>query len=311
MANEMEWKATSAADRRPVVLVTNDDGIDAPGLRFLVAQLVGARYTVLVSAPDKDYSAVSHGITWRHALRAKRVEIEGATAFAISGTPADCASLGVSGELFDGLIPDLVISGINVGHNSGYHIVYSGTVAGAREAFFNGVPSLAISYNWVGSKSTVDDLKLAAEACMPLINAVVYEVKNKSFPEGCFFNVDVPTDVSHFKGFKITKQGKFLMRVGWEQTTVDMPTLESYQTANISTVNTGSSEDSGSVAENQLLFKRVPARVKNEEVEEEETDHRALMDGYITVTPIGGLSCNVEYLPELKTWLEHRLASSL
>ncbi|XP_078180764.1 survival protein SurE-like phosphatase/nucleotidase [Carex rostrata] len=310
MANEMDCKAT-IADERPTVLVTNDDGIDAPGLRFLVAHLVAARYVVLVSAPDKDYSAVSHGITWRHAMKAKRVEIEGAIAFAISGTPADCASLGVSGKLFDGLVPDLVISGINVGHNCGYHIVYSGTVAGAREAFFCGVPSLAISHNWVGSKSTVDDLKLAAEACMPLINAVLYEVKNKSFPEGCFLNVDVPTDVSHVKGFKITKQGKFLMRGGWEQTTVDMPTLESYQTANISTANTSSSEGSAPLAENEILFKRVLTRIKNQEVEEGETDHEALMDGYISVTPLGALSCNMETLPELKTWLEQRLASSL
>ncbi|KAJ3670195.1 hypothetical protein LUZ60_010519 [Juncus effusus] len=291
----------------PVVLVTNDDGIDAPGLRFLVDQLVAARFSVLVSAPDKDYSAVSHGITWRHALSAKRIEIQGATAFAISGTPADCASLGVSGKLFDGLIPDLVISGINVGHNCGYHIVYSGTVAGAREAFFCGVPSIAISYNWVGSKSTVDDLKLAAEACLPLVKTILSKLKNNSFPGEYFLNIDIPTDVSHNKGFKITKQGKFLARHGWEQTDVNTASLESYQTANINNATVNSSEENSSITENQLLFKRAPVRRINEEVEEEGEDHRALIDGYITITPIGALSCNVDSLPYLRNWL----ASSL
>ncbi|RWW05861.1 hypothetical protein GW17_00030838 [Ensete ventricosum] len=94
------------AGSRPILLITNDDGIDAPGLRFLVDLLVAAdRYRVLVCAPDSDQSGVGHGITWHRALSAKRAEIMGATAFAVSGSPT------------------CVISGINIGCNCGYHVL--------------------------------------------------------------------------------------------------------------------------------------------------------------------------------------------
>ncbi|XP_073004924.1 uncharacterized protein [Typha latifolia] len=298
---------TTSPTPLPIVMITNDDGIDAPGLRFLVDLLVASgRYRVLVCAPDSDKSGVGHGITWRYALSAKSVEIEGATAFAVPGTPADCASLGVSGKLFHGLVPDLVISGINVGNNCGYHIVYSGTVAGAREAFLHGIPALAISYNWAAGKSSINDLKLAAKVCLPLINAVFVELKNKSYLEGSFLNIDVPTDVAHHKGFKITKQGKFMIKIGWEQTYSSVPAVDTYQTANINDDSVTDSEknSSSSVSENQLLFKRVVAKKNSEEEEEEDTDHKALLEGYITVTPLGALShTEVDAAPYFKGWL--------
>ncbi|XP_043693047.1 5'-nucleotidase SurE-like isoform X2 [Telopea speciosissima] len=184
---------------RPRIMVTNDDGIDAPGLRALVHVLVSTgRYEVQVCAPDSEKSAVSHSITWRRALSVSRVEIEGATAYAVSGTPADCASLGISKVLFPA-VPDLVISGINMGSNCGYHIVYSGTVAGAREAFFYGVPSISVSYDWVRGFSSIHDFKLGAEACLPIINAILTELKNKTYPERCFLNVDLPTTIASHK----------------------------------------------------------------------------------------------------------------
>ncbi|OAY81847.1 5'-nucleotidase SurE [Ananas comosus] len=295
----------------PTVLITNDDGIDAPGLRFLADLLVAAgRYRVLVCAPDSDKSGVGHGVTWRYALSAKRVEIEGATAFAVSGTPADCASLGISGKLFQGVIPDLVISGINVGNNCGYHIVYSGTVAGAREAFLYGIPSLAISYNWSRGESTVQDLKLAAEVCLPLINAVLIELKNKTYPEGSFLNIDIPTDVAHHKGYKVTKQGKFMIRIGWEQTNLSMPAVESYQTANMDIDNVTDSEKSASSSalDDQLLFKKVVVKLSSEVEEEDDTDHKALMEGYITITPLGALSRTEEVPSILELPCEHVFA---
>ncbi|KAG1347611.1 5'-nucleotidase SurE [Cocos nucifera] len=303
----------AAAISKPIVLITNDDGIDAPGLRFLVDLLVATnRYRVLVCAPASDQSAVSHSITWRHALSAKRVEIEGATAFAVTGTPADCASLGISGKIFDGVVPDLVISGINIGCNCGYHVIYSGTVAGAREAFLYGVPALAMSLNWMRDKSTVNDLKLAAEVCLPIVNAVLSELKNKTYPQGSFLNIDVPTDVAHHKGFKITKQGKYMIRIGWEQTNVNAPSMESYQTANIDVDMTPISENNASVPEeSHLLFKRVLSKGHIEEDEAEDTDHKALQEGYITITPLGVLShMEADAMPYFKDWVLH-LASSL
>ncbi|XP_066396932.1 LOW QUALITY PROTEIN: uncharacterized protein [Miscanthus floridulus] len=281
--------AAAATAAAPVLLVTNDDGIDAPGLRFLVDQLVAAgRYRVLVCAPDTDKSGVSHSISWRTALRCKRVDITGATAFGVSGTPADCTSLGISGKLFDGLVPDLVLSGINIGNNCGYHVIYSGTVAGAREAFLYGIPAIAMSYDWVAGRSSVSDLKVSAEVCMPLINAIVTEIKNGTYPQGSFLNVDVPTDAAHHKGYKITKQGTYMARISWEQTVYKKPAVESYQTANMDV--DGDKDSELVTSADDLLFKRVIVGRSSDGVEGEEMDHNSLVDGYITVTPLGALS---------------------
>ncbi|KAJ6828104.1 uncharacterized protein M6B38_365725 [Iris pallida] len=296
------------------VLITNDDGIDAPGLQYLALLLVRTgRYRVLVCAPDSDQSGVGHGISWRNALSAKRFDLEGTTAFAVSGTPADCASLGISGELFDGIIPDLVISGINVGSNCGYHIVYSGTVAASREAFMYGIPSIALSYHWERGKSNVDDLRLAAEACLPIIHAVLTELKNKTYPEGFFLNIDVPTDVPHHKGFKITKQGKSMIKIGWKQTDTNASGIESYQTANMDLDSvTDTEKNAGStISSEQLLFKRVVKQYGFDlDGAEEDIDFRALHEGYIAVTPLRALShMDVDAVPHVKSWLM-RIASS-
>ncbi|CAI9762155.1 unnamed protein product [Fraxinus pennsylvanica] len=196
---ESNINSITCSGDRPTVMVTNDDGIDAPGLRALVRVLVSSnRFKVLVCAPDSEKSAVSHSVTWKNAVSATPVEISGATAFAVSGTPADCTSLGISKALFPS-VPDLVISGINMGSNCGYHVVYSGTVAGAREAFFNGLPSVSLSYDWAGGRSNADDFTLAAEACLPIIIAILSEIKRDTYPQNCFLNIDVPTDVRNHK----------------------------------------------------------------------------------------------------------------
>ncbi|XVF38215.1 hypothetical protein REPUB_Repub20aG0081400 [Reevesia pubescens] len=186
-------------DEKPTVMVTNDDGIDAPGLGALVRVLVSSnRFRVLVCAPDSEKSAVSHSISWRHPVSVKQVHLDGATAYAVSGTPADCTSLGISKALFPS-VPDLVISGINMGSNCGYYVVYSGTVAGAREAFLNDIPAVSVSYDWLGGKSSVDDYALAAEACLPIFSAILAEIKKKSYPLSGFLNIDLPADIANHK----------------------------------------------------------------------------------------------------------------
>lgn len=290
------------AGDRPTVMVTNDDGIDAPGLRSLVRVLVSAnRYKVLVCAPDSEKSAVSHSITWRNAVSVKEVEIDGATAFAVSGTPADCTSLGISKALFPST-PDLVISGINMGSNCGYHIVYSGTVAGAREAFFNGVPSLSISYDWIGSTSCIHDYVLAAEACLPIINAMLSEIKNKTYPQKCFLNVDLPTNVAKHKGYKLTKQGTSIVKMGWRQVTSEAQGGKMLSTMSMETTSSTNSETEGSVmSQERRLFKR---EVKEAIVDDNDTDCRSLQEGYITVTPLGALShAEIDCQAYFQEWL--------
>ncbi|KAK6913939.1 Survival protein SurE-like phosphatase/nucleotidase [Dillenia turbinata] len=249
---------------RQTIMITNDDGIDAPGLQALVRALLSTNlYEVRVCAPDSEKSAVSHSVTLHHALSAKRVEIAGATAFAVSGTPADCASLGLSKELFPTL-PDLVISGINRGSNCGYHIICSGTVAGAREAFIYGVPAISM----VGGKSNVQDFLLAAQACLPLIAAVLNEIKNQRYPQRSFLNVDVPTDVVNHKGYKLTKQSRSMVKLGWRQVTSETQGGKMLSTMTMETASFNPSEAQLPTTQHELmLFKRE-----------------------ITITPLGALS---------------------
>ncbi|KAL4642464.1 hypothetical protein ACB092_02G020000 [Castanea dentata] len=302
-------------ENRPTILVTNDDGIDAPGLQALVRVLVSTqRYNVQVCAPDSEKSAVSHCITWRHPLTVKQVHIDGATAFAASGTPADCASLGISKALFPS-IADLVVSGINMGSNCGYHIIYSGTVAGAREAFFNDLPSVSISYDWVGGKSSVDDYTLAAEACLPIISAILAEIRNQAYPQKCFLNIDLPTDVANNKGYRLTKQGKSIFRMGWKQVTSDMQGGKMLSTMTMEANSEASAEtETSATLPDNLLFKR---EVKGAHVDDEvDTDYQYVREGYITVTPLAALSrADGDSYAFFQNWLpsvaEHASTSSL
>lgn len=286
-------------DIRPTIMVNNDDGIDAPGLRSLVRVLVSTNlFNVRVCAPDSEKSAVSHGITWRHPISAKQVEIEGAAAFAVSGTPADCSSLGISDALFPS-IPDLVLSGINMGSNCGYHIVYSGTVAGAREAFFNNIPAISLSYDWVGGVSTIDDYTLAAEACLPIINAVLAEIKNKTYPKRCFLNIDLPTNIRCHKGYRLTTQGKSIFTMGWKQVT------NSGRGKMLSTMvmdmDSPESIDSSILPQGERLFRRVAIE---HSIDDADTDIRSLQEGYISVSPLGAISpAEAECQAYFKDWL--------
>ncbi|KAL8242373.1 hypothetical protein R6Q59_012675 [Mikania micrantha] len=290
---------------RPTIMVTNDDGIDAPGLQALVRVLVSTnRYRVWVCAPDSEKSAVSHSITWRHALSAKKADISGAMAFAVSGTPADCTSLGISKALFPS-VPDLVLSGINMGSNCGYHIVYSGTVAGAREAFFYDVPSVSMSYDydWVGGTSSVDDFTLAAEACLPLINAILVEIKNKTYPQKCFLNVELPTNILKHKGYKLTKQGNSISKMGWKQVLSDAQGGHMLSTMINDPNSAASNVDVKVASQDNLLFKR-EVLVKGGQVENGDTDYCFLKDGYITVSPLGALShADIDCQTFFKEWL--------
>ncbi|XP_047317163.1 5'-nucleotidase SurE [Impatiens glandulifera] len=299
----MENEADGGGNR-PTIMVTNDDGIDAPGLQALVRALVSTnRFQLLVCAPDSEKSAVSHSITWRHALSVKRMDIDGTLAsYGVSGTPADCTSLGISGELFP-TVPDLVISGINKGNNCGYHIVYSGTVAGAREAFFYDIPAISISYDWSMGKSKDDDFTLAAQACLPIIGAILADIKNKTYPTNCFLNIDLPTNVENHKGYKLTKQGKTFFKLGWKQVASEAEggNLLSTMAMEANPSLTPKTDDANAKSEERLLFKR---DLKGSQTEDGETDHNSLKEGYITVTPLGALSnAEIDSQKYFKEWL--------
>ncbi|XP_047950960.1 5'-nucleotidase SurE-like [Salvia hispanica] len=275
----------------PTVLVTNDDGIDAPGLQALVRTLVSSDlFQVFVCAPNSEKSAVSHCITWRKPISAKPHDISGAVAFAVSGTPADCTSLGISKALFPSM-PDLVISGINMGSNCGYHVVYSGTVAGAREAFLNGVPAVSISYKWVHGISNVNDFALAAEVCLPVISSILAEIKNKTYHHNCFLNIDVPTNVVNHKGYRLTKQATTHLKTGWRQVSSDTQGGKMLSTMTMDMDASSYSESEAlNLQDEHRFFEREVTGSPRGEVGGTDLDLFALRDGYISVTPLGALS---------------------
>lgn len=177
------------------ILVTNDDGIEAQGLKALVRELK-REAQVFVVAPEQERSASSHSISLRHPLKVKELE-EGI--WSVDGTVADCVNLGLNRLLKNK--PDLVISGINRGANLGCDIFYSGTVAGAREAVILGVPAFAISVEYAGSEPDYDvPAKFALRFAKYLIR--------KKFNNRVVFNVNFPAiPYEQIKGLKFTSQG--------------------------------------------------------------------------------------------------------
>lgn len=212
--------STSASDEndnsKPVVLVTNGEGIYSLGLVYLVQALVrSGLYNVHVCAPQSDKSVSSHSVTVRETITVTPAEIDGATAYEVSGTPVDCVSLALSGALFSWSKPLLVISGINRGSSCGHHMFYSGVVAGAREALISGVPSLSISLNWKREESQESDFKDAVAVCLPLITAAIRDIEKGVFPKSCFLSIEIPTSPSANKGFKLTKQSMWRSAPNW------------------------------------------------------------------------------------------------
>ena len=175
-----------------LLLVTNDDGVYAPGLKALAAAL-GRLGTVYVVAPDREVSACAQSLTLKHPLRAERVEER---IHAVDGTPADCVNLALVKLL--PRRPDLVVSGINRGANLGEDVFYSGTVGGAREGTFFGVPSIAISL----AARAEADFAPAAEFAIKLASLVL----EKGLPERTLLNVNVPPGAP--MGAVITVQGR-------------------------------------------------------------------------------------------------------
>lgn len=163
------------------IMLTNDDGIQALGIRTLAQVLSEAGHRVSVCAPDRERSAASHSITLRRPLNAEKVDFPCAeTAYAADGTPADCARLGLY------LIPevDLVISGINNGSNLGGACVYSGTVGAAMEAAMSGVPALATSLCAFNQTDYVPAAKVTLKTAEWMMNHLL--------ERGEFYNLNIP-----------------------------------------------------------------------------------------------------------------------
>lgn len=250
------------------ILVTNDDGVQAPGLLAL-AQAMRLFGKVTVFAPDKNWSASGHVKTLERPLRVHEVTLaDGSSAYASDGAPSDCVALPLLGFLEK---VDLVVSGINPYSNIGYDVTYSGTVTAAMEAVIAGVPGIAFS---VASQDKTTNEPTEYSHAAQAAGVVMKKIIAEGLPEGVVLNVNIPyMDFESMKGFVITRQG-----------------LRVYRDA---------------------LDKRIDPRgrpyywIGGEEpigVKEDGTDVGALMDGYVSITPLQLDMTNYKAVDALKKW---------
>lgn len=177
------------------ILITNDDGIHSPGLKELF-EAVKHLGPITITAPDTERSGASTSTTFTTPLKLTSHPWPNATAYHINGTPADCIKLAL-GVLLKDNPPDLVISGINHGTNSGRNVLYSGTVGGVIESALRGFPSIAFSYNdW--SHHSFPDVK-------PHIPHIITHFVVHPLPPGTLLNVNFPNPP--LKGIKLARQG--------------------------------------------------------------------------------------------------------
>ena len=187
--------------KRPLILVTNDDGINAPGIRTLISVIKDIGDVVVV-APDSPQSGMGHAITINSTLHSSRITPKNSEIieYSCSGTPADCVKLAIN-ELMPRK-PDLCVSGINHGSNSSINVIYSGTMSAAIEAGIEGVPAIGFSlldYSWNADFSHSKDF----------IRKITLNALNNGIPKGVVLNVNIPAvKKSDIKGVKICRQAK-------------------------------------------------------------------------------------------------------
>ena len=230
------------------ILLTNDDGYNAPGIIALY-KILRTQHEVILVAPDRERSAVSHGITLNEPMRIDKVILNNeGEGYSITGTPADCIKLGLF-EFYTSP-PDLVISGINPGSNTGVNMNYSGTVGAAREAALNGILGIAVS---IFKKGTVLDFSGIAQFMAQIVN----KIHSYSLPSRTFLNINAPDiPINEVRGIKITRQASDNLSTQFKKR-VD-PRKKSYYWYD--GVNTVESEDN--------------------------TDVNALFGNYISISPV-------------------------
>ncbi len=252
--------------QRPLILVTNDDGILAPGIRALISvmETIG---DVIVVAPDKPQSAMGHAITINNTLFLDKISKEGdaIAEYSCSGTPVDCVKLAVN-EILKRK-PDLCVSGINHGSNSSINVIYSGTMSAAVEAGIEGIQSIGFSlldFDWNAD----------FEPIKSFVKRIALETLENKLPPGVVLNVNFPKlKESEIKGIKVCRQAKayYAQKFDKRQT----PFGKDYYWLAGKFVN----EDKG-----------------------EDTDEWALENGYVSVVPVQFDLTAHHTIQQLNTW---------
>lgn len=248
------------------ILLTNDDGILADGI-YTIAKELEKDYEVIIVAPETQKSAQSHAITLHKPLIIKEVKLEGikSKAYSISGTPADCVRAGIEAIVKDKI--DLVVSGINLGLNSGMDIIYSGTVSAAIEANIYNIPSIAISAEWMNGTA---NYAIAAKYA----KKVLEQSKAKILNTNIVLNLNTPYELNDTnKELKVCTIGGAIF---------DYYFLEEQENG-----------------ERILTLKG-----RKDTEHEEGTDRYYLEKGYATITPLKYDLNNFNLLDSVKNWFE-------
>ncbi len=248
---------------KPLILVTNDDGITAPGIRALL-EVMAEFGDVYVVAPDSPQSGMGHAITLDSTLHVEAVDIKGGSQveYSCSGTPADCVKLAVN-ELLPRK-PDLCVSGINHGSNSAINVIYSGTMSAAIEAGIEGIPSIGFSlldHSW---NADFEPLKKH-------VKTITENVLENGLPEGVVLNVNFPK--GDIKGIKVCRQAKANWIEEFDKRTSPQGKEYYWLTGNFVNLDKG-----------------------------EDTDLFALGNGYATVVPVQFDLTAHHYIQQLNTW---------
>ncbi|MDF2436550.1 MAG: 5/3-nucleotidase SurE [Bacteroidota bacterium] len=186
--------------KKPLILVTNDDGISAPGIAALV-EVMRTLGDVVVVAPDKPQSGMGHAITINSTLRINKVKIYGVKEeYSCTGTPVDCVKIAVNKILKRK--PDLCVSGINHGSNMSINVIYSGTMSAAVEGAIESIPSIGFS---LCTESIDADFKAAQK----IVKAIALGVLEKGLPKDVCLNVNIPNaKYDTLKGIKVCRQAR-------------------------------------------------------------------------------------------------------
>lgn len=246
------------------ILVTNDDGIYAPGIKALWEAMSELGHVTVV-APNREQSAVGHAITLSDPLRVDEINrSNGFKGFSVDGTPSDCVKIATQALLEDE--PNVIVSGINLGSNTGTNIIYSGTVSAATEGTMLKIPSVAVSLNSFESRDFAGAKKVA--------KTVVSHVLEKGLPEKTLLNVNVPAVAENeIKGYKITQQGNVAFRDRFEKRVDPKGRVYYWMTGQMFDPD-----------------------------EEPNMDHNAMMDNFISISPIHYRLTNHDFLDELISW---------
>jgi 5'-nucleotidase len=195
---------------KPTILVTNDDGIHAPGIRFLISVAASFGHVVVV-APREGMSGMSHAITMKAPLRYKALTPNGIDLqYAVNGTPVDCVKLALRKILKKK--PDLILSGVNHGSNASVNVIYSGTMAAALEGAMAGVPSIGFSLLDFDEQAPLEHLR-------PFLETIVRNTLLQGLPANVCLNVNIPstTSADDIKGIRVCRQALGLWKEDFEE----------------------------------------------------------------------------------------------